>query len=61
MKILKELRVNAKELRADMESNADYIREEPENIRSQEKLENLFAEFQGGLKVLKSRMNSAEE
>ena len=50
---MKELRVNAKELRADMESNADYIRGEPENIRSQEKLENSFAEMQAELKNTK--------
>ena len=40
MKILKELRV-------DMNSNADYIRKELEYVRrSQEKLENSFAEMQ---------------
>ena len=34
-----------KELRVDMNTNADYIRKEKENIRrSQEKLENSFAE-----------------
>ena len=34
-----------KEIRADMNSNADYFRKELENIRlSQEKLENSFAE-----------------
>ena len=34
-----------KELRVDMNSNADYFRKELENIRrSQEKLENSFAE-----------------
>ena len=38
VKILKELRGNVKELRADMDSNADYFRKEIENIRrSQEK------------------------
>ena len=51
-----------KELRADMNSNADYFRKELENIRrSQEKLENSFAEIQTELKALKSRMNNAEE
>ena len=41
VKILKELRGNVKELRADMNSNADYFRKELENLRrSQEKLEN---------------------
>ena len=50
------------ELRADMNSNAEYFRKELENIRrSQEKLENLFAEMQPELKALKSRMNNAEE
>ena len=33
MKILKGLRVNMKELRADINSNADYFRKELENIR----------------------------
>ena len=62
VKIRKELRVNMKELRADMNSNADYFRKELENIRrSQEKLENSFAEMQAELKALKSRMNNAEE
>ena len=42
-----------------MKSNADYL--EIENIRSQEKIKNSFAETQTKLKVLKSRMNSAEE
>ena len=51
-----------KELRADMNSNADYFRKELENIRrSQEKLENSFAEMQGELKALKRKMNNAEE
>ena len=51
-----------KELRADMNSNADYYRKELENIRrSQEKLKNLFVEMQAELKTLKSRMNNAEE
>ena len=39
VKILKELRLNIKELRTDMNSNADSFRKELENIRkSQEKL-----------------------
>ena len=33
MKILKELRVNTNELRADTNSNANYIRKELENVR----------------------------
>ena len=38
------------ELRVDMNSNADYFRKELENIRrSQEKLENSFAEMQAEL------------
>ena len=50
-----------KELRADINSNADYFRKEGENIRrSQEKLENSFAETQTELKPLKSKMNNAE-
>ena len=59
VKILKELRVNTKELREDINSNADYFRKELENMkRSQEKLENSFAEIQT---ELKSRLNNAEE
>ena len=62
MKIPKELRVNMKELKGNMNSNAAYFRKELENIRrSQEKLENSFAEMQAELKALKSRMNNAEE
>ena len=50
-----------KELRVDMNSNADYFRKELENIRrSQEILENSFAEIQPELKALKSRMNNKE-
>ena len=45
-----------------MNSNADAIRKELENIRrSQEKIENSFAEIQTELKAPKSRMNNAEE
>ena len=51
-----------KELRVDMTTNADYFRKEIENIRrSQEKLENSFAEMQAELRALKSRMNIAGE
>ena len=51
-----------KELRMDINSNADYFRKELENTRrSQEKLENSFAEMKIVLKTLKSRMNNAEE
>ena len=39
VKILKELRMNMRELRADISSNAHYFRKELENIRrNQEKL-----------------------
>ena len=45
VKIPKALRVNMQELRADVNSNADYFRKELENIRrGKEKLENSFAE-----------------
>ena len=61
-KFKKEIVKILNELRADMNSNAEYFRKELENIRrSQEKLENLFAEMQPELKALKSRMNNAEE
>ena len=61
VKILKELML-IKELREDMNSNADSFRRELENIRrSQEKLENSFAEIQTELKAINSRMNHAEE
>ena len=51
-----------KELREDMNSNADSLRKKLENIRrSQDKLENSFAEIQTQQKALKSRMNNAEE
>ena len=49
-------------LRVDINSNADYFKMEIENIRrSQEKLENSFAEMQRELKALKSWMNNSEE
>ena len=37
MKTLKELRVNMKEFRADINSNANYFRKELENIRRSQK------------------------
>ena len=44
-----------KKLRADMNGNADYFIMELENIkRSQEKLENSFAEMQAELRTLKN-------
>ena len=51
-----------KELREDMNSNADSFRKELESRRrSQEKLENSFEDMQTELKALKSRMNDAEK
>uniref|UniRef100_A0A8D0PPP6 L1 transposable element RRM domain-containing protein n=2 Tax=Sus scrofa TaxID=9823 RepID=A0A8D0PPP6_PIG len=51
-----------KELREDINSNADTLRKELENIRrSQEKLENSFAEIQTELRAVKTRMNNAKE
>lgn len=44
-----------------MDMNYYYFRKELENMRSQEKLENSFAEMQAELKALKSRRNQAEE
>ena len=49
------------EIRVDMKSNADYFRKETRKMRSQEKLENSFAETLAELKALKSRMTNAEE
>ena len=50
-----------KELRQDMNSNADALRKELENIRrSQETLEKSFAEIQTELRAVKTRMNNAE-
>ena len=55
-KFKKEIVKIPKELKADMKSNADYLRKELENQRrSQEKLENSFVEKQTDLKALKSR------
>jgi len=51
-----------KELREDVNNNADSFRTKVENIRrSQEKLENSFAEIVAELKAIKNRMNNAEE
>uniref|UniRef100_A0A8D0UCB4 L1 transposable element RRM domain-containing protein n=1 Tax=Sus scrofa TaxID=9823 RepID=A0A8D0UCB4_PIG len=51
-----------KELREDMNSNADSLRKELENTRrSQEKLGNSFAEIQTELRAVKTKMNNAEE
>ena len=54
MKILKEIRTAIK-------NNADYFKKKRETMRSQEKLENSFAEMQAELKALNSRVNNAEE
>ena len=55
MKVLKELRTATK-------SNEDDCKKEVETIwRSQEKLENSFAEMKDGLKAINCRMNNAEE
>ena len=51
-----------KELREDINSNADSFRKELENIRrSKEKVENSFAEIRTELKAIKNRMNNAEK
>ena len=51
-----------KELREDMNSSADALRKELENIRrSQGKLENSFAKMQTELMAIMSRINNAEE
>ena len=51
-----------KDLRGDMNSKADSLRKELENIRkSEEKQENSFAEIQTELKAIKTKMNNAEE
>ena len=45
-----------------MVRNADNCKKEPETIRrSQEKLEDSFAETKAELKAMNSRMNNAEE
>ena len=49
-------------LRKAMDRRADYCKNEQETIRrSQEKLENSFAETKAELKALNSRRNNAEE
>ena len=51
-----------KELRKAIDINADYCKKELEIIRrSQEKLENSFAETKAELKATSSRMNNTEE
>ena len=57
----KEIMTILKELRMNINSNADYFRKELENIRRiQEKFENSLAESQTELKALKSRLNNTE-
>ena len=48
MKILKELRMN-------INSNTDHFKKELGNVRSKEKLENLFAETKPELKALEQQ------
>lgn len=51
-----------KELRAARNSNAQYFRKEWESLRrSQEKIENSFAEEKAELKPTKNIVNNAEE
>ena len=51
----REVLKTLKELREDMNSNADSLRKELENIRrSQDKLENSFAEIQTKLRAVKA-------
>ena len=53
---MKELRLNIKELREDMNSNADSFIKQLESIRrGQEKPENSFAEMQTELKAIKKQ------
>uniref|UniRef100_A0A8D0ME70 L1 transposable element RRM domain-containing protein n=1 Tax=Sus scrofa TaxID=9823 RepID=A0A8D0ME70_PIG len=61
VKILKELRLTIKELRADMNSDADFFGKELENMRNIEKLENSFAETQTELKAQKRKVNNADD
>ena len=62
MEFKREIVKILKELREDRNSNSDSHRKELENIRrSQEKLENSFAEIQMELRAVKIRMNNAEE
>ena len=60
-KLKREIVKILKELRKDMNSNADSFRKEQENMRSQEKLENSFAVMQTELEAIMTRMNNSEE
>ena len=58
----REVLKTLKELREDMNSNADSFRKGLENVRRrQEKLQNSFAEIQTELTAVKIRMNNAED
>ena len=61
MEFKREIVKILKELRADINSNADPLIKELENIRSDEKLENSFAEIKMELKAVKTRMNNAKK
>uniref|UniRef100_A0A8W4FDJ3 L1 transposable element RRM domain-containing protein n=1 Tax=Sus scrofa TaxID=9823 RepID=A0A8W4FDJ3_PIG len=62
MEFKREIVKILKELREDMNSNADFFIKELENIRRcQEKIESSFAEIQTELRAVKTRMNNAEE
>ena len=61
-KFKKEIMKMLKELRMDISSNADCFKKEIETIRrSQERIENLFAEMQAELNASNSRMKNTEE
>ena len=58
----RKVRKILKELRKDINSNADSLRKKLENIRrNQAKLKNSVSEIQTELKSIKSRMNNADE
>ena len=58
----KEVITLLKKLRKAIDRNAEYCEKELETIRrSQEKLENSFAETKAELKAMYSRMNNAEK
>ena len=62
MKILKELKVTIKEIRADMNCNEDYLERNRKYKRESRKIRKfIWAEMQNELKALKIRMNNSEE
>ena len=62
MEFKREIVKTLKKLREDMNSNADSLRKELENIRRrQEKLQDSFVDIHTELRALKTRMNNAEE